>query len=84
VKHSHASQVSLNLKCREAPGASDAAAVELSICDNGCGFDLENAPLDHLGLGIIRERAQAVGAELQITSRPGAGAAVTVCWRGET
>jgi signal transduction histidine kinase len=79
VKHSHATEVSVSLACRDANGDSHA---ELTISDNGCGFDLDNTPPDHLGLEIIRERAQEIGATLHIASRPGAGATVSVCWPG--
>jgi signal transduction histidine kinase len=32
-------------------------------------------------LGIIRERAQAIGADLKIDSSPGEGTRITVAWR---
>jgi nitrate/nitrite-specific signal transduction histidine kinase len=40
------------------------------------------APLDRMGLAIIRERAQAIGAELQLQSTEGMGATLTVIWNG--
>jgi signal transduction histidine kinase len=51
----------------------------LSIVDDGCGFDpaAERRP-DSIGLIGIRERAEALGGELVITSAPGAGATVEV------
>jgi two-component system nitrate/nitrite sensor histidine kinase NarX len=51
------------------------------VGDDGCGFDLAQVPADRLGLGIIRERAQAIGATIEIESQPGQGTRVTVAWR---
>jgi PAS domain S-box-containing protein len=47
--------------------------VELLIADDGAGFDPDTVPGGHLGLEIMRERAEAVGAELSVTSAPGHG-----------
>ena len=74
-----------------APTAADrpstpSAAVEsplrvvLTIEDDGRGFDPAAAPLDHLGLGIIHERGQAIGAMLRIESQPGQGTVIEVDW----
>jgi signal transduction histidine kinase len=54
--------------------------LELTVTDNGRGFDLAAVGSGHLGLGIMRERAESVGAELQVVSRPGEGTAVTATW----
>ena len=51
------------------------------MADNGRGFDLAQVPAERLGLGIIRERAQAIGANLQIQSSPGQGTRITVAWK---
>lgn len=45
----------------------------LNVSDNGCGFDTTRSQPGHYGLTIMRERARDIGAELQITSQPGAG-----------
>jgi signal transduction histidine kinase len=55
--------------------------VVLEVRDNGRGFDLANVSPDRLGLGIIRERAQAIGAALHIESQPGRGTQVLVTWK---
>ena len=78
VKHAQASGVKVLLRCT---GEDGGRMVELCISDDGCGFDLCDVPTDHLGLGIIRERAQAIGAHLDIVSCPGAGTRVEVVWR---
>ena len=44
------------------------------------GFDPGCVLPDRLGLGIMRERAQAIGATLTIESEPGHGTRVTVVW----
>ena len=54
-------------------------AVELSITDDGRGFDLQSAPRDetgHFGLLGMRERAQALGGQLTIESTIGHGTQV--------
>ena len=50
--------------------------------DNGIGFATSDVEPGELGLGIMFERAQAVGAELSIDSQPGQGTIVTVVWKG--
>ena len=55
--------------------------VELSISDDGRGFDLAAVPVSHLGLGIMRERAEAIGADLLIASEAGQGTEITVVWK---
>ena len=87
VKHAYATQVSVNLRCapltRETsfPGrGAEQWAIELRISDNGRGFDPDCIPSDRLGLGIIRERAQSIGASLEIASEPGSGTQIRVVW----
>jgi signal transduction histidine kinase len=47
--------------------------IELTITDDGVGFDPAVVPAGHLGMRIMRERAGAVGADLQVESSPGQG-----------
>jgi signal transduction histidine kinase len=54
--------------------------VELSIRDDGRGFDPEQTPPGHYGLSMMRERATAVGATLSITSQPGQGTDIVIRW----
>jgi two-component system nitrate/nitrite sensor histidine kinase NarX len=49
--------------------------------DDGRGFDPELVPPSHLGLGIMRERAETIGAMLSIDSEPGAGTHIDVTWQ---
>ena len=45
------------------------------VLDDGTGFDPQAVPPDslHVGLGIMNERAQRIGARLRLTSRSGGG-----------
>jgi signal transduction histidine kinase len=74
VHHSGARRATVTL--RQATGA-----VKLTVSDDGCGFDLSQVGPEQLGLTIMRERAEAVGASLQVDSRIGRGTAVTAAWR---
>jgi signal transduction histidine kinase len=60
--------------------AAQDARVELVVRDNGRGFDPSTLPHDRLGLGIMRERAQTIGASLDIESTPGRGTQIAVGW----
>jgi signal transduction histidine kinase len=57
-----------------------AAAVELSVCDHGPGFDPQALPrtVRTLGMSTMRERASALGARLDVVSAPGQGCSVRV------
>jgi signal transduction histidine kinase len=44
------------------------------------GFDPRQLAPGHLGLRTMRERAQAVGAELQLVSAPGQGTTLGLRW----
>jgi len=73
AKHAGAGRAEVRLRCE--PGR-----VSLCISDDGRGFDPESVPPESLGLGIMRERAEAVGAVLEIESRAGKGTRVVVAW----
>jgi len=72
-KHARASRVDVRLNWT--PGQAT-----LSICDDGQGFDLEDIPAGHFGIGIMRERAESIGARLEIESQPGQGTGITIVW----
>ncbi len=57
-----------------------AAAVELSVCDRGPGFEPQALPrtVRTLGMTTMRERADALGARLEVVSAPGQGCLVRV------
>jgi two-component system nitrate/nitrite sensor histidine kinase NarX len=50
------------------------------VQDNGTGFDVTAVPPDslHVGLGIMRERAQRISAVVQVHSQPGQGTRVCI------
>ncbi|ESQ73445.1 sensor histidine kinase [Asticcacaulis sp. AC402] len=52
----------------------------LTVADNGCGFAPETVGPAHLGLQIMRERANKIGAQLDIVSAPGQGTTLTLIW----
>jgi two-component system nitrate/nitrite sensor histidine kinase NarX len=86
AKHSGARHVELRLECvPPCPTGEETAppaAVELRVNDDGRGFDPGHLPAGckGLGLGIMRERAETIGAELHVQSQPGHGTHITVLW----
>jgi PAS domain S-box-containing protein len=73
VKYSRATQVDITLSI-------SCCHVEMEISDNGIGFDMAKIKPTSLGLRIMHERAEAIGAELRIDSAPGKGTQVRVVW----
>lgn len=73
VKHARARRAEVHLAL--APGG-----VHLEIADDGLGFRPCTARLGSLGLRIMRERAESVGAALHFDSTPGQGTRVSVTW----
>jgi len=71
AKHSKATKVAIALRCRP-------EQIELVIQDNGRGFIVPEAAPQRLGHGIMRERAEAIGARLDIASEHGHGVRITV------
>jgi PAS domain S-box-containing protein len=73
VKHAKATQAVVTLRQGE--------TVRLTVADNGAGFDPGAVTADHLGLKIMRERAEAIGAKLTIYSEPGDGTQISAVWQ---
>jgi signal transduction histidine kinase len=73
ANHAGASRADVRLCCRP-------EQIELRIDDDGQGFDPTSVTREHLGLGIMRERAEAIEATLRIESRPGRGTQIMVAW----
>jgi two-component system nitrate/nitrite sensor histidine kinase NarX len=73
AKHANASHVEIDLEQAD-------AVIELSIRDNGQGFDTEETTAGHYGLGMMRERADAAGAVLSLMSQPGQGTELKIRW----
>ncbi len=73
AKHSKAGRVVMDVR-------QDDAVVEMRIYDDGQGFDVEQNLSGHYGLIMMRERAEAAGLLLTITSQPGQGTEIKICW----
>jgi PAS domain S-box-containing protein len=73
VKHAKATKAVVTLHL--------GAPLRLVVIDDGSGFDLSSVSPDHLGLKIMYERAESVGASCSINSRPGEGTQVSVVWQ---
>jgi signal transduction histidine kinase len=73
AKHSEATQVKVVLR-REREAAT------LIIEDNGRGFDPATAPTGRMGLQIMLERAESIGAGLTLGGAVRQGTKVKVVW----
>lgn len=73
VKHAQADHVYVEL-------LRTAGRVELSVSDNGKGFDPQATAPNRLGLQIMRERATEAGVTLQIESQLGQGTRIKALW----
>jgi PAS domain S-box-containing protein len=73
-KHSGATSATVRIEC-------DDSGVALSITDNGKGFEPTEKSVGSLGLGIMKERARDIGADLTIESCPGQGTEVNLKWQ---
>jgi two-component system nitrate/nitrite sensor histidine kinase NarX len=69
-KHSGASQVIVELE--------RGPVYRIEVSDDGCGFEPGTHKEGHVGLAIMRERAQRIGGNIVVNSRPGAGTRVTL------
>lgn len=58
--------------------------VDLTVCDDGCGFEPNTVTQEHLGIKIMYERAAAIHAALQLNSKPGCGTQIHVTWSENT
>jgi two-component system sensor histidine kinase DegS len=55
--------------------------IEITIWDNGQGFDIESVPRSingGFGLRFMAERAERVGGTFRVESRPGHGTQIVV------
>jgi signal transduction histidine kinase len=77
VKHAQASTVTLRQ-------VSAVDQTELTISDDGLGFDPLNVKPGRLGVEIMRERARSIGATFSIESQPDKGTTVRVVWHPDT
>lgn len=71
VRHAAATRGEISLCCT-------AEACVLTIVDDGVGFDVTTPRPGHLGLETMAERAERIGARLDLDSAPGRGTRVSV------
>jgi signal transduction histidine kinase len=76
VKHSQANQAALKIVFSE-------TYVQIEVDDNGVGFSVPNSPTEfapngHFGLLGVHERADLIGAKLEVLSTPGNGTQLKV------
>jgi signal transduction histidine kinase len=72
LKHAHANSVRIRLRFED-------AVTDLEVCDDGVGFEPTSERLGGgFGISGMQERAQRIGATLQIESAPGKGTKVAV------
>ena len=73
VKHAIADQVRVSLHCQR-------GKIVLQVVDDGRGFDKTKVPGEKMGLDIMRERVEAIGADLTIETTVGSGTEIKVVW----
>ena len=71
LKHSHAELISLSLDIKD-----DLALVV--VTDDGCGFDTKKTKSGGIGFASMNERAEIIGAKLDIASLNGKGTTITL------
>ncbi|GMQ86354.1 MAG: hypothetical protein BMS9Abin07_1928 [Acidimicrobiia bacterium] len=73
AKHANASSLVVDLK-------GDDGHVHLSVIDDGYGFDTGEVSAESMGLDIMRERADEIGADLAVSSEPDGGTTIDLTW----
>ncbi len=74
-KHSNANTVRILLR------GNEQGEFHILVEDDGEGFDrpaTSNHPGEHIGLGIMRERAQKIGGKIIVDSEPGEGTRIVL------
>ena len=74
VGHAKASMIRISGRVDEHDG-------RIVVDDNGIGFDDDGRASGRYGLIGMEERAQLIGAHLDVESRPGDGTSVTIAWK---
>ena len=73
-KHAGAANVSIRLELTD-------KQVQLTVQDDGTGFNPQNISPESLGLGIMRERVESIGAQVTIHSEIGTGTIIKLLWK---
>ena len=79
AKHSNASNATVSLLVIEDKAGCKKKA-KIIISDDGRGFDPKTVTSEHLGVGIMRERADVIDACLTVDSRIGEGTNIILDW----
>ena len=73
AKHARAANVVATAVC-------DRSGALLEVADDGVGVDVDAVEGDHMGLAIMRERAEEIGAQFTISGMSPAGTRLSVRW----
>ena len=73
ARHAGASRVILRVRLQP-------ERASLEVEDNGQGFDPAHRPPGHFGLQSMQERAESIGARLEVETRLGQGTRVSLLW----
>jgi PAS domain S-box-containing protein len=73
AKHAYATKIRLSL-------AQKKGSVELQVSDDGMGLDAGAESDSGLGMGLMRERADLIGATLEISSGKKKGTTIRALW----
>jgi len=80
IRHSHADQIAVEVDY-------SSRTLLVSVRDNGCGIDdqiLKTGREGHWGLAGMRERAERIGATLEVLSRVNSGTEIQLSISGKT
>ncbi len=69
LKHSQASKVTIYF-------TNHPSGIQLQVSDNGQGFPKKKNSKPGIGLHVMRQRANLIGAQLQLESKPGKGTTI--------
>lgn len=77
VKHSGATEVLITAQRR-------GGNLEITLCDNGCGFAPEAVRAGAMGLSGMRRRVESVGGRFELNSATGAGTTIRIHIKWQT
>ncbi len=75
--HASASQIQIYF-------SSDSGRIDLTIEDDGLGFNVADIDTGRLGLSIMRDRVKNIGGTLETISQKGEGTLIRVTWAAQT
>jgi signal transduction histidine kinase len=84
LKHARATNVEIDLiyspNMKDDQDTNEFESVTLKIRDDGRGFEPDTVPSDHMGLVIMQERAQSIGADFEVNTKFGKGTTIQLRW----